>query len=905
MTKRPAHDDLGSSRKFTTYSNLAHEQNKSSRAIRRERRSRAKAEYLATLPKNPIKRFFTHFSPKRVFKYWFSLDGLKMIGKIFGGTFAVIAIILVVSFFYFRGELKSLQPSELNKRVQTTVTKYYDRNNQLLWEDKGSGEYRLVVDSDKISKYIKDATVAIEDKNFYKHGGVSISGTLRAIVNNIFKKSRNTQGGSTLTQQLIKQVFFADQANNRGITGIPRKIKEAILAFEAENIYSKDQILTMYLNESPYGGRRNGVESAAQTYFGKSAKDLTIDEAALLASIPQSPAWYNPYNTRGNNALLARQKTVISYMAEQGMITDKEAEAAKKVSTLDKLKPLAQQFAGAKAPHFIQMVKNELTEKLGAKIVGQGGLIVKTTLDSHVQDKLEDTTRSLFSGKLSYLQRRYDFDNSSMAMIDNQTGQLLGVQGSRDYNYPGYGAVNSATSFIQPGSSIKPLVYASLINNQNNNNGTFGGGSIIPDTPIPQNIYRTTSGNSVNNADGKFKGNIPIRKSLGGSRNVPAIKAMALNGGAAPTWQTIREAGDQSYCTDGADRNSGLASAIGGCGVKQVEHINAFATIARGGVYKPYTTVLEVKNGQREKLYEWKDSTKQVFDPQTTYIISDILSDDNARKDAFGWRPTGFYFKNIKTATKTGTSNIGNKPKDIWMMSFTPKATLSVWAGNHTPSALRNNADGMSLGPVIADITQDIYDYFKKNGMYKENEWFNRPKGIQDLTIDGVHDLYPSWYNKAQKTTSTQKMVFDRVSKKRAGECTPEGAKETIEVTKITDTLINKSTISAPDGYDADSIDDFHKCDDNKPFISEITLTPRSSSDGKNYVVISVIAMRGTNPITGASMTINGKNYDARLSGGSWDVTLEKGDTNSYNVNATVSDAGFYTTSLSRTLNSN
>ena len=254
MTKKPAHDDLDSGRKFMTYSNLAHEQNKSKRAVRRERRSRARAEYLATLPKNPIKRFFTHFAPKRVFKYWFSLDGLKMLGKIFGGTIAAIAIILVISFFYFRGELKSLQPSELNKRVQTTVTKYYDRNNQLLWEDKGSGEYRLVVDSDKISKYIKDATVAIEDKNFYKHGGVSISGTLRAIVNNIFKKSRSTQGGSTLTQQLIKQVFFADQASNRGITGIPRKIKEAILAFEAENIYSKDQILTMYLNESPYGG---------------------------------------------------------------------------------------------------------------------------------------------------------------------------------------------------------------------------------------------------------------------------------------------------------------------------------------------------------------------------------------------------------------------------------------------------------------------------------------------------------------------------------------------------------------------------------------------------------------------------------------------------------------------------
>lgn len=239
------------------------------------------------------------------------------------------------------------------------------------------------------------------------------------------------------------------------------------------------------------------------------------------------------------------------------------------------------------------------------------------------------------------------------------------------------------------------------------------------------------------------------------------------------------------------------------------------------------------------------------------------------------------------------------------MMSFTPKATLSVWAGNHTPSALRGNADGMSLGPVIADITQDIYDYFKKNGLYKENEWFNRPDGIQDLNVDGERDLYPSWYNKSQKTTSTQKIVFDRVSKKRAGACTPDGAKETLDVTKTTDTLTNKTTIAAPDGYNAEAVDDFHKCTDNKPFISEITLTPRNSSNGKKYVVVSVIAMKGTNPITGASMTINGKNYDAQLSGGSWDVTLEIGDTSSYNVSATITDAGFYTTNLSRTLNTN
>ena len=892
-------------RKFTTYSNLAKDKGKSKRTLKKEYKSREKAEYLATLPKNPVKRFFARLNPKRLAKFWFSMDGLKMLGKIIGIILLVIFLVAIIAYFYFRNELKSLEPSELAKRVQTTVTKYYDRNDQLLWEDTGSGEYRLVVTSENISKYMKDATVAIEDKNFYKHGGVSLTGTMRAVINNVFG-SGGTQGGSTLTQQLVKQVFFEDEAGDRGISGIPRKIKEAILSVEAERIYTKDQILTMYLNESPYGGRRNGVESASQTYFGKSAKDLTIDEAALLASIPQSPTYYNPYNTEGNDALVGRQHTVISYMQEQGMITKEEADAAKQVSTLDKLRPQTQQYSGAKAPHFIQMVKNELTQKLGSKVMGQGGLTIKTTLDIRVQDKLESTMNELFNGKYAYLQRRFGFDNSSMTMIDSQTGQILGLQGSRDYNYPGYGAVNSATSFIQPGSSIKPLVYASLINNQNNENGTYGAGSIIPDTPIPQSIYRTTDGNSVKNADGRFKGNIPIRKSLGGSRNVPAIKAMALNG-VQTTWDTIHAAGDTSYCTDGADKNSGLASAIGGCGAKQVEHANAFATLARGGVYKPYTTVIEVTNSQKEKLYEYdkeyakSENHKQAIDAQTAYIISDILSDDNARKDTFGWRPTGFYYPNIKTATKTGTTNIGNKSKDLWMMSYTPKAVFSIWAGNHTPAALNGAADGMSLGPVTADITKAVYAIFKQDGTYKDNEWFQKPDGVQQLSVNGSKDLYPSWYNKAQKTTKTKKMTFDKVTKKRATECTPDGAKEELDVTQSTDSLTKKTTMTPPEGYNIEDYDDYHKCSDSAPFVSEVTISKPSGND--DYITLSVIAKQGTHPITDVVMNVNGKNYSAKLNGGSWDITL-KNNADTYSVKATVTDEGFYTTTYNKTLDS-
>jgi penicillin-binding protein 1A len=205
------------------------------------------------------------------------------------------------------------------------------------------------------------------------------------------------QGGSTLTQQLVKQVFFSDQAGERGIAGIPRKIKEAILAIEVERMYSKDQILTLYLNESPYGGRRNGVESGAQAYFGKPAKDLTLSEAALLAAIPQNPVAFSPYNVDGHEGLINRQHAVLDAMAEQGYITKAQADDAKKVAILDEIKPAQAKFADIKAPHFVQMVRSQLEQELGAATVGKGGLNITTTLDIRVQEKLESEMNSFFA----------------------------------------------------------------------------------------------------------------------------------------------------------------------------------------------------------------------------------------------------------------------------------------------------------------------------------------------------------------------------------------------------------------------------------------------------------------------------------------------------------------------------
>ncbi len=885
--------------KFTTYSNLTKNRGKSKHAVKKDAAARQRAEYLATLPKNPFLRFLSHFHPKRIFKYWFSKRGLKMFGKIVGITALVIIIGVGALFMYFRKELDSLKPEELAKRVATTVTKYYDRNGQLLWEDKSGDSYRLVVDSENIAPAMKDATVAIEDKAFYEHGGVSFTGMLRAAANNAFG-SGGTQGGSTLTQQLIKQVYFSDEASQRGISGIPRKIKEAILAVEAERIYTKDQILTMYLNESPYGGARNGVESAAQTYFGKSAKDLTLAESAMLAAIPQNPTNLNPYKTAGNKNLIARQQTVLGYMREQfpEKYSQEAIDAAKKEDVLSEIRPESNQFAAAKAPHFVQMVKDDLINKLGAKVVGQGGLTVNTTLDLRVQNVIDAEVDKVFA---SSLPRTMGFDNAAVTMIDNQTGQILGLRGSYNYNDKQYGAVNAATAFIQPGSTIKPLVYASLINNQNNPNGTFGAGSIIADTPIPQSIYRTDGQNSVVNADGKFKGNIPLRQGLAESRNIPAIKAMALNG-VDTTRDTIHDIGDKSYCTDGADQYAGLASAIGGCGTKQIEHVNAFATFARMGIYKDPSDVLSVKNSSGETLYEWKDEGKQVIDPQTAYIISDILSDENARAGTMGARPVGMYIPGIKTATKTGTSDIGRLKKDAWMLSYTPKATLGVWYGNHVPAALKGGGS-LSLGPIVAAISTKVYnDIFKSDGTWKANDWFTQPNGIQKLSLNGRTDIYPSWFNKNQKRSTSEKKTFDKVSKKLATSCTPAGAREDLDVTKNTDPLTKEVTYTPPDGYDAQNSDDFHKCSDAAPTISAIA---NPVSVAANRFSISAVVKAGTNNITGVTMSINGNTYNATQdSNGSWYIVVE-GLSGSYHVEATVTDSGFYTGSGSQNVTFN
>ena len=863
MAKKPT-----KSRSMSVYSNLTQK-----RKTKKDAEARRKAEYLASLPKHPVKRILYRLHPKRFWGYWFSKKGGFMALKIVGVGILLAILGVGALFAYYRKDLDAIRPGELDKRVATTVTKYLDRNGQTLWEDKGDGDYKIVVDGKDITDYMKKATIAIEDRDFYKHGGVSVTGILRSLVNNA--NGGSIQGGSTLTQQLVKQVFFPpDEAQLRGINGIPRKIKEAILAIEVERMYDKDAILNLYLNESSYGGRRNGVESGAQTYFHKSAKDLTLPEAALLAGIPNQPGLYDPYNIDGHDALIARQHKVLDNMAEQGYITKAQADEAKKYPILDNIFPASDQFKDIKAPHFVQMVKNQLEQELGKATVGRGGLTVKTTLDIRIQDKLEESMNKKFaSSEPAYA----GYTNGAATVEDTQTGQIIAMMGSRDYNYPGFGQDNAALAFIQPGSTIKPLVYAQLFTNQGQGKTNYGSGSILADDTSMNAIY----GAPLRNADGGYKGPIPIRLGLALSRNVPAVKAMYISG-VKPTWDTIRALGDTSYCTQGPDAQAGLSSAIGGCGTRQIDHVNAFASLARGGVYKPTSTILEVKNSQGEVIKKFKDESKQVIDPQAAYIVSDILSDDNARAGLYGRNHYGLVVPGVKTATKTGTSDKDGQAKDIWTMSYSPAITMGVWLGNPDTRILKNGNSSLPAS-IIGDVMQYAHkDIYQTEGKWKPGDWIPQPAGIQKIG----NELYPSYYNKNQGQANA-KLTFDKVSKKKATDCTPDGARIDVNVTKIQDPITKKDAYLAPDGYDATKDDDFHKCDDSKPAVGTISVS------GNN---ISVSVTQGTNKLREIQVTVDGTvvaTLPATASGTySTSYSFSNG---SHTISATVTDEGYYT----------
>ena len=830
---------------------------------KKEATARRRAEDLAKLPKNPVKRFFARLHPKRVFKWWFSWRGQKAILKFIAACILIGIIFIGGLFLYYKKDLDEIRLDEMS--ISETVNTYLDRNGELLWKDTGNDDYRLVVDAENISPYMYQATVAIEDRNFYNHHGVDFSALLRATFSTL--TGRGVQGGSTLTQQLIKQVYFSDEAQSEDRGGLSRKIKELILAIELEKMYSKDEIITMYLNQSPYGGRRNGVESAAQTYFGKSAKDLTLAESALLASIPNNPGVYNPYNEYGHEDLLKRQRYTLDIMAEMGYITTEEANAAKEVAIMDTIKPESSQYADMLAPHFVLEVKKQLEDKYGISTMRAGGWTIKTTIDLRAQKIAEDAVATGISHNYAN-----NSDNVALVSVDVETSQVIAMVGSADFFNPTYGELNVTTdSLIEPGSSIKPILdYTPLFMQREGIN--YGPGSVLRDENINRLYCAGYSGAcSLTNATGTFYGNVTIRFSLGHSLNIAAVKALYING-IDNSLEVAHSLGDKSYC-EGRE-GYGLSIAIGsGCGVRMVEHANAYASLARGGSYKDLAYVLEVKNSSGEVIESWSDSeATRVVDEQVAYMVSDILADPSARFSIYapgGYQSYGYVVPGVWTATKTGTTTTTNSAvtKDSLIESYSTALSTFVWNGNHDGAGLSSNSNEVARYTVGTFMERVHHEVYGPDGKWHAGDQPARPAGIQVLNVNGKTDIWPSWFNVAKNSgVARETLTFNKYNHLLAGDCTAEDQKIAVEVTKVTDPMTGKDVYSVPEPYNRDATD---TCDYRGP---QIALSIQGCQIFANVT-------KGSSDIAGATLFINGVDKGGVSLNGGAIYTLTGGET--------------------------
>lgn len=591
-------------------------------------------------------------------------------------SLAALGIIFAVgTLAWLSGQIPD--PNQLEVRQLPQSTKIYDRTGEeLLYEIHGS-EQRTLVKLEELPEYVKHATIAIEDKDFYNHKGVSLWGIMRGVV---WRKIRglSVQGGSTLTQQFVKNAILTNERS------IERKIKEWLLAYKIEKSHSKDEILQMYFNEIPYGSTAYGVEAASQKYFGKSSKDITVAEAAVLAALPQAPSRYSPYGAN-KDLLLGRKDYTIDLMVEQGYLSQEDADIAKAQEI-----EFRTQGSNIKAPHFVMYVKEILSEKYGEKTVEQGGLKIITTLDLYKQNIAEE----IIVEKTEDNEENWEASNAALLSLDPKTGQILAMVGSRDYfNDEIDGQVNITTSLRQPGSSMKPLVYAT----------SFLKG-YTPDTILYDVVTNFSNDEDEpyepNNYDLEEHGPVSVRKALAGSLNVPAVKAIYLAG----INNVLDLAQDLGYTTLTDRDRYGLSLVLGGGEVKMIEHVNAYSAFSREGVVNDIVTILRVEDSEGKVLEEYEEKRgKKVLDPKVARMINNILSDNSARAYAFGernWLTLG----SRPVAAKTGTTN---DYRDAWTIGYTPSIVTGVWVGNNDNSEMKKGSAG---GVVAAPIWHDYMD---------------------------------------------------------------------------------------------------------------------------------------------------------------------------------------------------
>jgi 1A family penicillin-binding protein len=617
------------------------------------------------------------------FKNFSSRDKWKLAGKIILGLFVAVILFVVGIFGYFAKDLPN--PTTVNTRVVAESTKIYDRTGQHLLYDIHGDEKRTIVPIEQMPDTLKFATIALEDQEFYSHHGIVITAIIRSAVKDILKRGI-AQGGSTITQQLIKTSLLTSEKT------FTRKIKEVILAIEIEQRYSKDEILGMYLNQIPYGSSAYGIEAAAQTFFSKSAKDLNLPESALLATLPNAPTYYSPFGIH-TDELKTRQEMALQRMANLGYITQDQADEAKKTDILAEITPKQDNIS---APHFVMYVKDYLVDKYGEQAVEQGGLKVYTTLNWDMQQIAEkavaDGAEKNWENKAS---------NAALVAEDPKTGQVLAMVGSKDYfgkSQP-QGCISGKTCTFepqdnvairnrQPGSSFKPYVYLTAFTKG------YTPETLLYDVQTSFSTDPSQPDYAPQNYDGKFHGPLQMKNTLAMSLNIPAVKTLYLAGVKNAT-QMAKRLGITGL--NQPDRY-GLSLVLGGGEVKLIDHVNAYSSLAIGGVHHSQTSIMRVEDKDGTVLEEYKSSDGQrIVDEKYVGMLDYIMSTNDLRAPTFGTN-NPFKFDNRPVAAKTGTTD---EFRDGWAMGYTPSLAVGVWAGNNNNSPMKAGADGIVVAAPI------------------------------------------------------------------------------------------------------------------------------------------------------------------------------------------------------------
>ncbi len=835
----------------------------------RQAKALRRVNRLRGLPKSRIKRIAWRLHPKRLAAYWFSRDGVITALKALGIAIVAMFILTLAVFAYYRKDLKDI--TDLSGSNIGGSISYYDSSGKtLLWQDYNAVK-RIPVASQDISPYLKAATVAIEDKNFYSERGFDPKGYIRAAVNDLAHRG-GTQGASTIDQQLVK--LTQDFNQNRTVA---LKVKELILAVELERAYTKDQILTDYLNVVPYGSVDYGAQTAASDYFHTDAKDLTLAQSAFLAAIPKAPSLYSPYDTTyfDKDALLARYNYILDQMAAQGRISEAQAKTAQKVDILAQVQPQQSYYAGIRAPYFVLAARDELNKRFASQSAKVGGWKVITTLDINLQNEAEKAVQDNYNNV-----QRYGGDEEAMVVEDVKTGQMRALVGGVDFTDPDHGQFNYAhQAYISPGSSFKPYDYSTLIDNNTN----VGAGSVLYDSKGPLPGYPCTTGvsatgNCLHDYDYKYPGPETLRYAIGGSRNVPAVKAMleatpndtsvnrtkSINK-VISTADSLMAAPDAYKCfKDGVDINQAKssdetqcygASAIGdGAYLHLDQHINGLASLGRLGNAIPNTYISSIQNSAGKTFYAFKQPKgTQVVNQQSAYIVNNMLSDPQASylNSSQKWQ----HYKGWDTAVKTGTTN---NSFDGLMMSWNTQYAVGSWVGYHTRNKALNAA-GMEF--ITLPLTRTVMEYALDSLHMNPVNWAE-PAGIQHLpayksqmpfATQGpavTTDIYPSWYK--QRSVSSSSVVLDKVSGKVATSCTPELAKQQLSGNAAPNAF--SIDVFYPPGNNASNStssnngapDDVHLCSDSPP---TITITPPAGNSCDTSCTISATAFAGTHPL--------------------------------------------------------